>query len=116
MPIPPKANPLKLNKLQLKTLAILQELARDPRTSSTNDATGEALITMIPQPHGNHIHVGNRVVLTRDASGLWNEAVWNALQRKGLVASTYPVAIRLNADGLAYETGIENRILHGSDH
>ena len=114
--MPPKANPLKLNKLQLKTLAILQELARDRRTSSINDETGEALITMIPQPHGNHIHVGGRVVMTRDASGLWNEAVWNALQRKGLATSTYPIAIRLNADGLAYETGVSDRILHGSDH
>jgi hypothetical protein len=114
--MPPKANPLKLNKLQLKTLAILQELAGDPRTSSINDDSGEALITMIPQPHGNHIHVGRRVVLTRDASGLWNEAVWNALQRKGLAISTYPVAIRLNADGLAYETGLKDQILHGSDH
>ena len=93
--MPPKTNPLKLNKLQLKTLAILQELARDPRTSSTEDEAGSALITMIPQPHGNHIHVGERVVSTRDASGLWNQAVWNALQRKGLAAPTFPVAIRL---------------------
>jgi hypothetical protein len=28
--MPPKANPLKLNKLQLKTLTILQELTGDP--------------------------------------------------------------------------------------
>jgi hypothetical protein len=54
--------------------------------------------------------------LTRDASGLWNEAVWNALQRKGLAVGSFPVLIRLTASGLGYETGLRDRILHGTDH
>lgn len=114
--MPPKSNPLKLNPLQLRTLAILQELAGDPRTSSKVEGTGEALITLIPQPHGNHVHVGRRVAAAKDASGLWNEAVWNALARKGLAVPNFPVAIRLTATGLGYETGLRDRILHGSDH
>lgn len=114
--MPPKSNPLKLNPLQLRTLAILQELARDPRTSSALENTGEALITLIPQPHGNHVHIGRRVARAKDASGLWNEAVWNALARKGLAVPSFPVAIRLTADGLGYETGMRDKILFGSDH
>jgi hypothetical protein len=114
--MPPKKNPLKLNPLQLKTLTLLQELARDPRTSSKSDATGETLITLIPQLHGNHIHIGQRVAMARDANGLWNQAVWNALARRGLAYGTFPVAIRLTPDGLAYETGLRDKILYGSDH
>ena len=37
VPMPPKTNPLKLNKLQLKTLAILQELANDTRIARRAD-------------------------------------------------------------------------------
>ena len=114
--MPPKKNPLKLNPLQLKTLTLLQELARDPRTSSLSEETGEALITLIPQAHGNHVHIGRRVAMTKDASGLWNQAVWNALERKGLAIGNFPVAVRLTADGLGYETGLRAKILHGSDH
>ena len=57
-----KRNPLRLNPLQLKTLTILQELARSPATSTRDPDTGEVTITMLPQPHGNHMHVGRRVV------------------------------------------------------
>ncbi len=114
--MPPKNNPLKLNALQLKTLTLLQELARDPKTSSPVEASGEVLITLIPQLHGNHIHVGTRVARAQDASGLWNEAVWHALERKGLAVATYPLAIRLTPDGLGYETRLRDRILLGSDH
>jgi hypothetical protein len=114
--MPPKINPLKLNGLQLKTLTLLQELARDPRTCSRDEASGETLITMIPQLHGNHLHVGRRVAMAKDASGLWNPAVWNALERKGLAVGNYPIAIRLTADGVGYETGLRDKILYGSDH
>ncbi len=114
--MPPKYNPLKLNKLQLRTLVVLQELARHPETSTTNEASGEVLITMLPRPHGNHIHVGRRIVMTKDASGLWNEAVWRALERKGLVSQEYPVAIRLKPEAVAYETRMAEAIFLGADH
>ncbi|MBM3492516.1 MAG: hypothetical protein FJX68_19165 [Alphaproteobacteria bacterium] len=114
--MPEKANPLKLNMLQLKTLAILQELARHRETSTADEARGERLITLLPQPHGDHIHVGRRVALTRDASGLWNQAVWIALERKGLARGNFPVAIALTPAGIAYDTGPAGRVLHGSDH
>jgi hypothetical protein len=114
--MPPRNNPLRLNKLQLKTLTLLQELARHPQSASPIDNTGEVMISNLPNPHGDHFHVGERVVLARDATGLRNAAVWVALERKGLARSSFPFAITLTADGLAYETGLGNAILIGGDH
>jgi len=111
--MPPKKNPLKLNPLQLKTLALLQELARSPETSSANGETGEVVITNLPHPHGDHFHIGEREAASRDASGLHNPSVWLALMRKGLARGDYPLAILLTKDGLAYDTGIADQILHG---
>ena len=114
--MPPKYNPLKLNKLQLKTLTIFQHLASEPTTSSKDEATGEVTISLIPQPHGNHFHVGSRIVMSRDASGLQKQAVWNALERKGLAVANFPIAIRLTPGGIDYDTGLAGQILIGSDH
>ena len=77
----PKKNSLKLNPLQLRTLALLQELARHPETSSRDPNTGEVLIAHLPHAHGDHVHVGALVVSARDASGFANAAVWAALER-----------------------------------
>ncbi len=114
--MPPKANPLKLNALQLRTLTILQELAKDPSHALPPEASGAVAITNLPQPHGDHFHVGHFVVSSRDASGLYNEAVWKALERKGLARAAFPQVIALTPDGLAYETGVRGEILHGHDH
>ncbi len=114
--MPPKKNPLKLNALQLKTLALLQELARNPQTSSRIPDSGEVVITNIPHPHGDHFHIGGKLVLARDATGLRNPSVWVALARKGLARYDYPLAIMLTRAGLDYETGIANSILVGSEH
>ncbi len=110
-----RTNPLKLNPLQLRTLTLFQELARHPETSTAVDG-GEVFLSALPQPHGDHFHVGKRVVLTRDATGLANEAVWAALARKGLLRGSFPLALTLTAAGLAYDTGLAGTILHGSDH
>ena len=112
----PKQNPLRLNALQLRTLTILQQLARYPETSTTNADSGEVMITDLPHPHGNHFHCGDAVVLTRDATGLRNEAVWTALERKGLAKSYYPLGIALTPDGLAYDTRLGARLLYRPDH
>jgi hypothetical protein len=114
--MPPRSNPLRLNKLQLKTLTVLQELARDPATSSPIDDTGEVMITNLPNPHGDHFHIGARVVRARDATGLRNAAVWVALERKGLARSSFPYAITLTTEGLGYDTGLGETILIGGDH
>lgn len=111
-----KRNPLKLNPLQLKTLCLLQELARDPETHQIDPTCGEVILSTFPNPHGDHFHLGPYVVAARDASGLRNEAVWVALERKGLARATFPAAIILTAEGLAYDTGQRGAILHGSDH
>lgn len=113
--MPPKVNPLKLNPLQAKTLVLFQELARHPETSQTTES-GEVVLTSLPRPHGNHFHVGSKVVMSKDASGLENQAAWVALERKGLIRGSFPFAVTLTKDGLDYDTGIANQILHGSDH
>jgi hypothetical protein len=114
--MPPKNNPLKLNPLQLRTLVLLQELARHPEFSTADAETGAVRLNQIPQPHGNHFHIGHKVVAARDATGLNNEAVWVALERKGLIKAQFPYSLSLLSDGVAYDTGIAAQILHGSDH
>jgi len=114
--MPPKKNPKKLNALQLKTLTLLQELASNPETCQPHPDSGRPFITSFPDPHGNHFHLGSYVVSAKDASGLRNEAVWTALQRKGMVESRWPFGIVLTEEGMAYDTGLREQILHGSDH
>ena len=111
-----KPNPLKLNPLQLRTLTLLQEMAKYPELSTRNEESGEVFISNIPEPPGNHFHVGRRVVMASDATGLGNQAVWVALERKGLAKATFPFAITLTPSGLEYDTSLADVILHGSDH
>ncbi len=83
--MPPKKNPLKLNKLQLRTLTLAQLLAQDPSLARRDEATGLVTLLQIPHAHGDHLHIGQFTVSTKEASGLSNPAVWSALVRKGLV-------------------------------
>jgi hypothetical protein len=114
--MPPKRNPLNLNPLQLKTLTLLQALARLPGHHRPADEAGAVLVGNLPSPHGDHFHLGEAVVMTRDATGLANEAAWLALERKGLIKSMFPEAALLTPAGLAYETGLADAILHQSGH
>jgi len=114
--MPPKKNPLKLNKLQLRTLLLMQELARHPQTASTDASTGEVTLTALPQPHGNHVHIGDFVVSASDISGFSIESVWRALQRKGLARSGFPQSITLTAAGVGYDTGLRQQLARPSDH
>jgi len=114
--MPPKRNPLQLNKLQLKTLTLLQELAKLPDMATANTETGEVTITGFPPAHGNHFHMVPWLVMGRDATGLRNEAVWRALIRKELAHGMFPVAITLTPAAIEYETHMQGDILHGSDH
>jgi len=113
--MPPKRNPLNLNPLQLKTLTLLQALARLPAHARAADG-GAVIVSNLPDPHGDHFHVGEAVVLTRDATGLANPAAWAALERKGLIRSSFPLAAVLTPEGLAYDTGLADSILHRSGH
>jgi hypothetical protein len=113
--MPPKSNPLKLNPLQLRTLTLLQGLASLP-DSATREPNGEVTITRFPQAHGDHFHLGNAVVAAKDATGLYNEAVWHALTRKSLARADWPHHITLTLDGLAYNTGLAEEIFHPAQH
>ena len=108
----PKRNPKKLNKLQFKTLAIMQEFAA---TDIAED--GEVKLNQIPRPHGDHFHVGSGVVLTKDATGLFNRGAWAALDRKGLTrGGNFPFTTTLIHKEMDYDTGMREQIVHGSYH
>jgi hypothetical protein len=110
--MPPKHNPLNLNALQLKTLTLLQALAGIEGHVIKTEEDGSVLVAGIPAPHGDHFHLGDAVVASRDATGLSNQAAWVALERKGLIVSHFPQAATLTAVGLGYETGLADQILH----
>ena len=90
-----RKNPLKLNKLQLRTLVLAQIVARDENSGQIDAATGEGTLLRVPHAHGDHVHVGQFTVAARDASGFDNPAVWVVLTRKGLVKEGYPGSIVL---------------------
>lgn len=113
--MPSKNNPAKLNPLQLRTLTLLQAIARIPGASSKLPG-GEVLITQFPHAHGDHFHLGDAVVSSRDATGLENEAVWNALGRKGMIKAEWPHQIALTPEGQIYDTGLADQILRQSGH
>lgn len=111
-----KNNPLNLNALQLKTLTLLQALAKLPDHGSPAEEPGAIIVRNLPHAHGDHFHLGPYVVLGRDATGLHNPAAWVALERKGLIRSMFPMACVVTEAGLAYDTGLGPQLLHGSDH
>jgi hypothetical protein len=113
--MPPKKNPLNLNPLQMKTLTLMQYLAKLPEHRTETDEGVE--IDRLPHPHGDHFHLGHVVVATRDATGLGNQAVWAVLERKGLIKSAFPDSAIVTPAGLAYDTGtLRDEILHVSHH
>ena len=94
-----KANPAKLNPLQARTLTLLQAIARIPGAAEPQP-DGNVRILQFPHMHGDHFHLGDATVMKSDATGLENQAVWNALSRKGLIRSEWPHQIALTPDGV----------------
>src|SRR3954447_815128 len=113
-----KRNPLSLNPLQLKTLTLLQELARlaGKPAAAEGDEPGSLAITEFPHAHGDHFHLGESVVASRDATGLYNPSVFAALERKGLVRARFPEAVILTPAGQEYDTGMHDSILVRAAH
>ncbi len=114
--MPPKKNPLKLNKLQRRTLTLAQLLAQDPSLARRDEATGVVTLLQIPHAHGDHLHIGRFTVSTREASGLSNPAVWFALVRERLASVDGPIAIALTAEGVSYGTVFGDRFVVPTDH
>jgi len=114
--MPPKINPSKLNALQLRTLAVLQALAAVPGIGKSGPGAGEITVERFPSAHGDHFHVGDGVIASKDATGLFNDKVWHALDRKGLARAEWPHRMTLTKEGLAYDTGLAETILHRAAH
>src|SRR5258708_24616804 len=108
-------NPVKLNPLQLRTLTLLQAIARIPGASNPTPE-GDTAITQFPHAHGDHFHLGDATVAARDTTGLENENVWNALARKGLIKAVWPAQIALTTEDGAYDTCSGDQILHKGAH
>jgi hypothetical protein len=116
--MPQKRNPLNLNALQLRTLTLLQELARvagKPAAAEDGDP-GSIAVTEFPHAHGDHFHLGEALVAARDATGLRNPAVFAALERKGLIRPKFPEAVILTPAGQEYDTGLREAILRRGTH
>jgi len=109
-------DPSKLNPLQLRTLTALQAMSRMPALCSRGPAAGEVTIERFPEAHGDHVHLGDAVVSQKALPGLFTEKVWHALERKGLARADWPHRITLTAEGLAYETGFADTMLHRATH
>jgi hypothetical protein len=114
--MPPKKNPLNLNPLQLRTLTLLQALAQLPEHGQPGPEPGTVRVANMPHPHGDHFHLGGAAVAARDATGLFNPAVWVVLERKGLIRSAFPMEALLTAAGLNYDTGLGDALLHRANH
>ena len=114
--MPPKQNPLKLNPLQLRTLTVLQALTRVSGAAAAGPGPGEVTVERFPQAHGDHFHLGDAVVASKDATGIYNEKVWHALERKGLARADWPHRITLTADALQYQTGLAGEMLKRAGH
>jgi hypothetical protein len=114
--MPAKKNPLNLNPLQLRTLTLLQALAQLPNHSRPGEEPGTIAVSGMPRPHGDHFHLGDAIVMSRDATGLANPSVFAVLQRKGLIGSLSPNTAVLTPLGLAYDTGLADAILHRAGH
>ena len=103
----PKRNRKKLNKLQLRTLAILQSFAEN-NIAGPGENDGEIRLSQIPHPQGDHFHVANGIVITKDATGLCDRGVWAALDRKGLMRTgVFPFTTTLTTEGLDNDTGVK---------
>src|SRR3546814_17279578 len=91
-----KKNPLKLNALQLRTLTILQQMARSPNHAKPGDEEGRVLVTNFPKAHGNHFHVGDAVVLDSDAGALGNPTAFDILEGKALLRPPHTICPRVD--------------------
>jgi hypothetical protein len=91
-------------------------LAQDPKLARQDPVSGAITLQEIPAAHGDHLHIGQFTVSSKEASGLKNPSVWSALVRKGLARVDGPVDIALTAEGVSYHTDFGDRFLATADH
>jgi len=84
--------------------------------AANQSPNGEVVISQFPAAHGDHFNLADATVAAKDASGLYNQAVWHALTRKGLAKAEWPHQMALTPQGLAYDTGAAKEILRKASH
>ena len=102
-----KTYPLKLNKLQLRKLAIAQLLASTSDNSYRDHLRSDVTIIPLPPLHNGHLHIGDNIINSGDISGFTNPSVWKILERKGLARNDL-IAFALTDSGLSYNTGVKD--------
>jgi len=111
-----KKNPLQLNKLQLRTLALLQILAEEYHDKETPYQNNGITVKNLPPLHGDHVHIGRFTVSSREISGFSNSSVLAALSRKKLIDYSFPPSITITKEGLQYKTELIQKLKNLSDH
>ena len=74
-------------------------MAKSEETSAKIEGSDDVTIMFLATSHGDHVHIGRFVVSVKDASGLSNETVWKASERKGLLKSNFPFPVILKPLG-----------------
>ncbi len=81
-----------------------------------DEVTDEIRLLRLPSLYGDHIHIGRYVVSARDASGLSNNTMWTALERKALLHRVNSLPATLTKDELDYNKGLADKFWTRSDH
>lgn len=112
----PQPNPLNLHKLQLKTLSLLQAIARQPELAEDTAEGGRVIpASSIPHAHGTRFQIAGSMVDARHARGLDKETIWKALEENGLAVSGWPDKITLTKAGQDYYTGVAREVFLSID-
>jgi len=101
-----KINPLKLKKSELKTLALIQELARRDESSwAQSNIEGDQRVNITPTPVEDRLYFGNFSIPKPTTARLFKRGVWLELERKGLAKPITDHSVTITREGLNYPTG-----------
>ena len=81
-----------------------------------DEVTGEIRLLRLPSPYREPLHIARDVGSARNACGLSNDAVWTALERKGLLHRVNSLTATLTKDEFDYNTGLAGKFWTRSDH
>ena len=99
-------NPLHLTPAELKTLALIQELARrDESVWAMDNVDGDQRVNLRFQPHNDVCYFGHLAVPAEEASIVLQNDVWLNLETKGLAKGHAQESATITQAGKTYPTG-----------